>query len=131
MHLVQAVGASANQRGDGQVERKLGSHLAFQPTEHTANDGRTAAARAGNHGKTLHQADLQCIPGRHVFNAVDAGRLLTPFGPENDEGAQNERHRHHQRREKVLLDDFAKQQTQYHGRQETNQYVKNETLGFV
>jgi DNA-binding transcriptional regulator YhcF (GntR family) len=59
--LVEAVGARADQRGHGQEEGEVGRGLARQAQQHAADDGRAAAAGAGDHRQALHQADLERV----------------------------------------------------------------------
>jgi len=138
--FVQAVRPCTDERGNGQVKRKVGGRLARQAQQHATNDGRAAAAGAGNHGQALHQAHFQSVEGRHGFHRFDACRLngwlffalrlgtAPALGPQDDEAADDERARDHSGREQMRFDELAKQQAQHHGGHKGDQHIQGKAL---
>ena len=113
--LHEFVGARSEKRRDREKERELGRRTPRQAEQHAADDRCARARRAGNQRQRLRASDAERVGPPHRVDVVDTNitrpALLSPFGPQDDERADDERERDRDRREQHRFDELAEQQT--------------------
>ena len=105
---------------DGQKEGELGRHRPGQPAQHAAQDGRTAAAGAGDQGQHLPPAHGQ---GAFVGDAAELGGFgrAGPALDQDKSDAVNDQHqRHHNAVVQVVVHPVVQQDAQHRGGQAGN-----------
>jgi hypothetical protein len=120
------VGAGGHQRRHGEEEGELGGRLAREAEQQAADDGGAGARGAGDQRAGLGQAELERVHRGQLIDTFDPDHVLAPFGPEDDEGADDEGRRHRHRVEQRGLDRLAEDQAEHGQRQEGDADVEHE-----
>ena len=89
--LVELIDRGRTQGRDGEKNENSVAALREEAEEQAADDGRARARCAGNQREGLGDAELEGVGEGQVVDRFGANPVFAALGPQNDEGAQDEK----------------------------------------
>src|SRR5713226_1035548 len=124
----QFIGRRGEQDRDGEKKEELGRRLARQSEKQSADDRRAGAGRSRYQRKSLCNADFERVGPAHVLDTLDPDDMFAPFGPQDDQAADDERDGDRHRLEQARLDRATEEPSEHGKRDEGTQKIRGETL---